>query len=300
MFYNLLTILLDIFILNIGIWNIIYILSIFYIDNYYYKLTGIFINLYLLNLKPYLDNSTKNKTNIINELYFKRKNGKVIFKNKKNDYVKQCIYCYHPHGQIPLCLVGIFTTQFFNNSICLVSSILFKIPFINLFICLTKNIDSVHKKNFDLHLQNGKNIILCPGGVDEMLVCKPYTNEIHISKKHKGFIKKAILAGIPIVPIYSFGENNLCINRLKYIEKIFYKYLKINIPGILTNNYFIPISSRINNVCIVGSPIDIKKELIPSQENIKNIENLYYKSLYELFNDNKELYGDINDKMIFH
>ena len=83
MFYNLLTILLDIFILNIGIWNIIYILSIFYIDNYYYKLTGIFINLYLLNLKPYLDNSTKNKTNIINELYFKRKNGKVIFKNKK-------------------------------------------------------------------------------------------------------------------------------------------------------------------------------------------------------------------------
>ena len=78
------------------------------------------------------------------------------------------------------------------------------------------------------------------------------------------------------------------------------KGVKINIPGILTNNYFIPISSRINNVCIVGSPIDIKKELIPSQENIKNIENLYYKSLYELFNDNKELYGDINDKMIFH
>ena len=49
--------------------------------------------------------------------------------------------------------------------------------------------------------------MVVPGGADESLLTKSRQNTILV--KHKGFIRIAIQEGVSIVPMYSFGENNL-------------------------------------------------------------------------------------------
>lgn len=55
---------------------------------------------------------------------------------------------------------------------------------------------------------NGNSVTILVGGAEEALLARPGTNDL-IVRRRLGFIKLAMRAGADIVPVYSFGENDV-------------------------------------------------------------------------------------------
>jgi 2-acylglycerol O-acyltransferase 2 len=85
----------------------------------------------------------------------------------------------------------------------------FKIPFWRDFL-LSFGLCSVSKKSCDFLLrgQPGSSILIVPGGAREALDCHPGTNRLTLNRR-KGFVKVALTNGASLVPIFSFGENDI-------------------------------------------------------------------------------------------
>ena len=56
-------------------------------------------------------------------------------------------------------------------------------------------------------LAHGASLYLIPGGIAELFFSDPKVEKI--CTFHKGFVRLAIKAGVPIVPIYLFGHTRL-------------------------------------------------------------------------------------------
>jgi 2-acylglycerol O-acyltransferase 2 len=64
-----------------------------------------------------------------------------------------------------------------------------------------------------LSLGPGNAITIVIGGAAESLAAHPGTNDLTL-KKRFGFIKMAIREGADLVPVFSFGENDVSIYQL--------------------------------------------------------------------------------------
>ncbi|CAD6198925.1 unnamed protein product [Caenorhabditis auriculariae] len=56
--------------------------------------------------------------------------------------------------------------------------------------------------------EKGRAVILVPGGAEEALQAHPGKHELTL-KKRKGFAREALITGAHLVPVYSFGENDV-------------------------------------------------------------------------------------------
>ena len=73
-------------------------------------------------------------------------------------------------------------------------------------------------------MQNGQNIIICPGGAEECTITSSAQYRIIINKR-LGFIKLALKYGYTLYPTFAFNENKLYYTtdklmnqRLKFME----------------------------------------------------------------------------------
>ena len=155
-------------------------------------------------------------------------NGKIIMDGKhKPDTANKYIFAYHPHGAFPMTLAWLLNSTEFrlyynidNNRECeglkdmqiLMSSLAFYMPFVRE-MCIGAGGKEITKEILSDTLKVNKHVVLCPGGVAEMYLTPSANREdkkiLNISTKHKGFIKYAIKYGRPVIPILSFGEQEL-------------------------------------------------------------------------------------------
>ena len=127
-----------------------------------------------------------------------------------------------------------------DKCICLIHSIILNIPLLReLFLALGCN-KATHDI-FDTLLKNKNNIFLCPGGINEMVNTYKYitanTEEkknLYISTKHKGFIKQALKNNKRLIPVLSFGEQELL------SAKPIFKYKSLIIPFVW-GKYCLPV-----------------------------------------------------------
>lgn len=75
---------------------------------------------------------------------------------------------------------------------------------------LLHGVASVAKKSCSniLRLGKGNSIAIVVGGAAESLAAHPGTNDLTL-KKRFGFVKIAIREGASLVPVFSFGENDV-------------------------------------------------------------------------------------------
>lgn len=87
----------------------------------------------------------------------------------------------------------------------------FKIPFYR-DLLLLHGVCSVSKKSCakTLALGPGNAITIVIGGAAESLAAHPGTNDLTLRKRF-GFIKMAVKAGADLVPVFSFGENDVSV-----------------------------------------------------------------------------------------
>ena len=160
---------------------------------------------------------------------------------------------------------------------------------------ISSNRDTILKQ-----LQDGKSIVLVPGGASEAL----YTHQGEFTivlKNRRGFLRLALITGCSIVPCLGFGENDL-------FHMLSRSHLQTNEPTPRSTffrlqmsfkemtSFSLPIATHVfpwrkKITVVVGNPIDIPLIKNPDDELIGDYNIMYCKEIEKLYYQNREKYG---------
>jgi 2-acylglycerol O-acyltransferase 2 len=141
------------------------------------------------------------------------------------------------------------------------------------------------------------------GGVDEMGRVKHKQLELVI-KKRKGIFKIALETGTPIVPVLTYGENEI----FPLMESDFLKWLNDSLYSTLKGRFYLPSLQSIRNWAnllvrpldpvqtYTGRPIYVKKIEKPTEKHIEILRKIYIKRVRELFSKTNP--GDFTLKIV--
>ncbi|NXQ46335.1 MOGT1 acyltransferase, partial [Catharus fuscescens] len=217
---------------------------------------------------------------------------------------------FHPHGVLVAGAFGNFCTDppFKNlfpglTPYLHIMPIWFGCPFFREYI-MSAGMVSASKESVSHVLNNkggGHASVIVIGGAEESLNAHPGSLTLNILKR-KGFIKMALKHGAHLVPVFSFGENELFKqvanpkgSWLRNVQEKLQKIMGFALPlfharGVFQYSFgLIPYRQPIHTV--VGSPIPVKQNLNPTTEDIDQLHALYLQKLKKLFEEHKSNYG---------
>uniref|UniRef100_A0A8D0G9Y9 Acyltransferase n=1 Tax=Sphenodon punctatus TaxID=8508 RepID=A0A8D0G9Y9_SPHPU len=239
-------------------------------------------------------------------LYFDWETPELV-KTEDLDPRQNYLFGVHPHGIFVTGAFGNFCTEYssfkelfpgFTPYIHFLSSML-KWPFYRDYL-MCAGIVSSSKKSVSHVLNNdsGGNVsVILIGGAEESLYAQPgeFTLTIH---KRRGFINLALKYGAQLVPVFSFGENDLYTqiaasngSWFRILQARLQKMLGFALPvfhgrGIFQYNFgLLPYRKPIYTV--VGKPIVVKQNQNPTPEEIDQLHQTYLQELQKLFEENK-------------
>jgi hypothetical protein len=201
---------------------------------------------------------------------------------------ERALYLWHPHGMLSLTpiihtirrkLGKIACVQFFH-----------KVPIVRDMYHFVGSVPSEYSAMKNTLEKESLSVI--PGGTREMMVSTSKTMRL-ILKDRTGVFKLALQTGTPIVPVLTYGEEELFpqldMPILRSINQWFYSNWKFAIP-------FMSITSIANWLHLAdsplppirsyaGEPIEVAKILEPSMEQIQELRKTYCDNLERLFRE---------------
>nr|XP_046237447.1 2-acylglycerol O-acyltransferase 1 isoform X2 [Scatophagus argus] len=149
--------------------------------------------------------------------------------------------------------------------------------------------------------EGGNIAVIAVGGAPEALDARPGALTLQV-RNRKGFIKLALKHGAQLVPVFSFGENELFDQMenptgspLRKLQNRLQSIMGVAMPlfharGVFQYSFgLMPYRKPIHT--IVGKPIAVIQTPSPSSEDIKSLHKVYLQSLTELFEQHKHTYG---------
>ncbi|XP_028420075.1 2-acylglycerol O-acyltransferase 2-A [Perca flavescens] len=234
-----------------------------------------------------------------------------LIKTVDLDPTKNYIFGFHPHGVLVAGAFGNFCTEATGfsrlfpglRSHLLMLPFWFRVPLFRDYIMLGGLVSSC--KSSLSHLcsrPGGGNVaVLAVGGAPEALDARPGALTLQI-KNRKGFIKLALKHGAQLVPVFSFGENELFDqmenpsgSSLRKLQNRLQSIMGVAMPlfharGVFQYSFgLMPYRKPIHTV--VGSPVPVVQTPSPSNEDIERLHDVYLQSLTELFETHKHHYG---------
>lgn len=172
---------------------------------------------------------------------------------------------------------------------------------------------SVSKRSVShvLSKEGGGNIsIIVLGGAEESLDAHPGKFTLFI-RRRKGFVKIALTHGAYLVPVFSFGENELFKqvsnpegSLLRTVQDKLQKIMGFALPlfharGVFQYSFgLVPYRKPIHTV--VGHPIPVHQTPNPSREQVEELHQTYMEELRKLFEEHKGKYGiPEHDTLVF-
>ncbi|KAJ3008805.1 diacylglycerol O-acyltransferase 1 [Thoreauomyces humboldtii] len=233
-----------------------------------------------------------------------------LIKTAELDPAGNYLFGYHPHGIIALGAWTNFGTEASDfagkfpglNTRLMTLATNFNIPLWRE-VLLSLGIVSVSRRSCDniLNKGPGHSCMIVVGGATEALHAFPGTADLTI-RKRLGFIKVALRNGASLVPVFTFGENDIWnqVNNppgslIRRTQALFQKYLTFAPPlffgrGIFQYNVGI-MPFRRPVVSVVGAPIPCPKTENPSQEMILHYQEKYLDALQKVWDDHKDKYA---------
>ncbi|XP_039099475.1 2-acylglycerol O-acyltransferase 3-like isoform X3 [Hyaena hyaena] len=164
---------------------------------------------------------------------------------------------------------------------------------------------SVNRRSLDFVLSqppSGQAVVIVVGGAQEALYAIPGEHNL-VLQNRKGFVRLALRHGASLVPVYSFGENDIfhlkvfAPNTWQYLCQMTFKKLTGYSPcifwgrGLFSADSWglLPFARPITTV--VGRPIPVPQSLHPSEEEVDHYHTLYMQALEKLFEEHKESCG---------
>ncbi|XP_045427110.1 2-acylglycerol O-acyltransferase 3 [Pipistrellus kuhlii] len=222
------------------------------------------------------------------------------------------VFGSHPHGIMCIgtaCNFSTESTGFSEKFPGLRSSVvalngLFHLPIYRDYL-MSMGVCSVSRQSLDFILsqpRRGQAVVIMIGGAQESMYALSGEHRVFLQNR-KGFVRLALRHGASLVPVYSFGEND--VYRLKVFATDSWQYLCQSIikkylgfapcvfwgRGLFSANSWglLPFSTPITTV--VGRPILVPQSLIPTDEEVDHYHRLYMKGLEQLFEEHKESHG---------
>ncbi|XP_003461531.1 2-acylglycerol O-acyltransferase 2-like [Cavia porcellus] len=230
-----------------------------------------------------------------------------LIKTAELDPSRNYIAGFHPHGVLAvgaflnLCTESTGFSLLFPG-ICphlMTLNLCFRMPFFRDYI-MTAGLVSADKESATHILTrkgNGNLLGIIIGGAREILDARPGSYRL-VLRKRKGFIKLALTHGAALVPIFSFGENDLFHqvqnfpgSWLRRVQNQLQNTVGFSFPlffgrGIFQSSFgLMPYSHPITT--IVGKPIEVQKTLQPTEEEVNRLHQHYMEELCNLFEAHK-------------
>ncbi|XP_067889180.1 diacylglycerol O-acyltransferase 2 isoform X3 [Heterodontus francisci] len=235
-----------------------------------------------------------------------------LVKTHNLDPTRNYIFGCHPHGIFSFgafCNFGTEATGFSNKFPGIRPFLAtlagnFRMPILREYL-MSGGIFPVTREAIDFLLSKsgtGNAVIIVIGGSAESLNCSPGSNVVTL-KNRKGFVKMALQNGADLVPVYTFGENDVYRqivfkegSLMRVIQRKFQKLIGFapcvfQGRGFFSSNSWglVPYAKPINTV--VGEPITVPQIENPSQEEVDIYHKMYICSLGKLFNKYKTKFG---------
>ncbi|KAJ3588978.1 hypothetical protein NHX12_009829 [Muraenolepis orangiensis] len=142
--------------------------------------------------------------------------------------------------------------------------------------------------------KNGKGnaLAIVIGGAEESLYSAPGVNAV-VMRQRQGFVRLALEYGADLVPVYSFGENELFRQVIfeegsvgRRLQDLFKRIFGFA-PCLFHGERFALLPYRTPITTVVGAPIAVPKRLVPTKEEVDHYHSLYMQSLSTLFHQHK-------------
>jgi 2-acylglycerol O-acyltransferase 2 len=202
------------------------------------------------------------------------------------------VLCAFPHGVFPIAnilsmvLVPILRGLYYNG---LGATALLAIPLAGNMLGMMGMEDCSKANVRQLMMKEKRSVALLPGGITEIFYTSQEQECIYI-KKRKGFVKLALQAGHPIVPIYSFGNTDLlhCLTG-KILETIS-NVLHVSVTT-FWGRWGLPVPFRKPVVIACGMPIRLPTIAEPSNAEINYWHQKVIDGTIEVFETHKADFG---------
>ncbi|XP_051256734.1 2-acylglycerol O-acyltransferase 3b [Dicentrarchus labrax] len=218
--------------------------------------------------------------------------------NPNKNYILGC----HPHGIMSAGAFACFSTEScgftevfpgVRSSLAILGG-LFRIPLFREYI-ISAGLYPVSKPSL-AHLLSkrgkGNAVVIVIGGAAESLASSPGLNTV-VMRQRKGFVRVALEFGADLVPVYSFGENELFQQVIfsdgslgRRLQDLFKKIMGFA-PCLFVGERLAFMPYRTPITTVVGSPISVPKRVIPTEEEVDHYHRLYMEALSKLFHEHK-------------
>ncbi|XP_050343472.1 2-acylglycerol O-acyltransferase 2-A-like [Nymphalis io] len=234
-----------------------------------------------------------------------------LVKTAELDTSKNYLFACFPHGVVCSGAFGAFATnaldfyKVFPGMTCSMITLggHFRVPlFRDLVLALGGCASSQESLLYllDKNKNKGKCVVLFVGGAAEALDSHPGEYKVILSRR-KGFVRVAMKSGAPLVPVFSFGEtdvyrplNNSEDSLLRKFQEKVRQITGISpvFPigrGIFQYSFgVLPLRSPITTV--VGAPMEIEKNLDPTDAEVDAVHAEFTQRLINLFESEKSKY----------
>ena len=277
------------FAINIGSFLFGFVLILYYIYNYL-KRNGVFTYIYKWLSEKSITLSTRLQTNIQETFIVK---GEIPS--------KPSLYIAHPHGLFSMApflhWAARITHWPTDRKMCIaVHSIFFKIPIVCELMEAYGAIEAT-EESIRTKLKEGISVAVLTGGIRELHETHPGKMKL-ILKKRKGVFRIAQDLQVPIVPVLTFGENELFPPIQSAWARTLQKYLRawmgigIPIPTLESlKNWFLLLHSPLQAQVItwIGTPIH------PEKKTVAEFQDEIFVEFRRLFTSGKpgEYIGDL-------
>lgn len=154
-------------------------------------------------------------------------------------------------------------------------------------------------------LKKGHSIALAPGGARESLESVPGTMRL-IVQRRKGFAKLAVSCGAAVVPVLTFGENELYETVQfeegswgRWCQQVLIRVFRFSLPVFVGRSWLLPLLPRRGALhTVVGAPVRLEKSDADGAGGGKSEEALvealhaeYCQALRKLFDEHKAAHG---------
>lgn len=220
------------------------------------------------------------------------------------------LFGYHPHGIFGFGAVTSFGTNaigFDEMFPGLIPHVLtlhnnFYTPFYREYLMFF-SFRSVSRKSCETILKSGpgESIVIVVGGAQESLSAHSGYMDLTL-KCRKGFVKVAMRTGASLVPVLSFGENEIFYQMQNDRSSMLYKFqqkmkaafgftMPILIGRGFSHTYYgwLPYRRPIN--VVVGEPIPVEKNPNPTPEQVQELHAKYIDALMKVWDQNKDKYA---------
>ena len=196
------------------------------------------------------------------------------------------LYIWHPHGLWATspaihCIMGKGTNS--QQMPLATLSILFRLPFLRDILVWFGFMDNTYK-SLKKKIEDNKAVSLVVGGVEEMFYQEP-KKMLLVLNNRKGYLKLALETKKPLVPVLTFGENELY-KASPMLNTDFNKFCKKNLGIVFP---FITWESFMQWKKLAQEPLEtvntyVGEPILPQEnETLESLSSRYKEALQDLF-----------------